>query len=231
NNYYYFTDPVYELVKLTLETNQDRDDIINTVLSFAQDIPYGIPPITNHKNNKYIWGVLSAPQIFNEKWGDCDSKALMAASALKHWNFKIIAIHVPDHLFLGIQGIPKPYQSFVKYRGEKYIYCEPAGSGKLYFGQIYKVYKSILKTTLLKVKKPDPPLKKYKQRMTDIKAKYLYKQKRNIKFNWSVFNKKDTDVVQKYEYKDRTKKHSFIPVFIIFFTLFFYILMLRKFSS
>ena len=77
-----FTSPLYALTIRTLGKDSTPRERVEFLLRFVQDIPYGIPP--TRSNSKVISGVLSPPQIFIEKWGDCDSKVLLLSSILAH---------------------------------------------------------------------------------------------------------------------------------------------------
>ena len=70
-----FTSPLYALTIKTLGKDSTPRERVEFLLRFVQDIPYGIPP--TRSNSKVISGILSPPQIFIEKWGDCDSKVLL----------------------------------------------------------------------------------------------------------------------------------------------------------
>ena len=72
--YMWVTSPLYALTIRTLGKDSTPRERVKFLLRFVQDIPYGIPP--TRSNSKVLSGVLSPPQIFIEKWGDCDSKVL-----------------------------------------------------------------------------------------------------------------------------------------------------------
>ncbi len=125
--------PLYDLSRYVTASSGNQE-LVREVLTFLQDLPYGIPP--GEINGKIIAGLLPPPQSLLEGWGDCDTKALMMAATLAHDpEIDIIFITVPKHMFIGIAGIPRPYDKFINYQGKRYILAEPAGPGRLPFGQ------------------------------------------------------------------------------------------------
>jgi hypothetical protein len=77
-------------------------------------------------NGRSIAGILPTPQIFVEGWADCDSKAVLLAALLVHDpRYRLIFIRLPGHIILGIEGIPRPFQKFVDFQGQRYILVLP----------------------------------------------------------------------------------------------------------
>ena len=119
-----FTATLYQLLQQSIPKTGGTEQV-EFLLKFVQDIPYGVPP---DDMELYNGGMLVAPDILIKKWGDCDSKAALFAGILLHDpTQKIVVIEVPNHVFLGIAGIPKPYQDFVEFQGQRYIFLEPVG--------------------------------------------------------------------------------------------------------
>ncbi len=111
---------------------------VELLLRFCQVIPYGIPPRKN-SYGKHIGGILTPPQIFNYKWGDCDSKCVLFASIMAHdprfRNRVINMISVSGHMFLGLYIRRNAYDYVVNYRGRPLVVCEPVGIGRLPVGR------------------------------------------------------------------------------------------------
>jgi hypothetical protein len=127
-----FTATLYQLLQRSVPKTGGAEQV-KFLLKFVQDIPYGIPP---DDIEPYNGGMLVAPDILIKKWGDCDSKAALFAGILLHDpTKKIVVIEVPNHVFLGIAGIPKPYQDFVEFQGQRYIFLEPVGPARTPFGK------------------------------------------------------------------------------------------------
>lgn len=128
-----YTRPLYELLKSTVPGGS-RNERIETLMKFVQDIPYGIPP--ENDGNRVISGIIPPPQLFTEGWGDCDSKAVLFSTIMAHDpKYEVIYLFVPKHMFSAVRGIPRPYQQYVTYRGKKYIIAETVGPGRFDYGR------------------------------------------------------------------------------------------------
>ena len=128
-----FTSPLYALTIKTLGKDSTPRERVELLLRFVQDIPYGIPP--NRSNSKVISGILSPPQIFIEKWGDCDSKVLLISSILAHEpRYKILLVYLEKHLLMAFEGRPHPNDSFIVFQGSKFILADPTGPARLQLG-------------------------------------------------------------------------------------------------
>ncbi len=107
---------------------------LSFLLSFIQEIRYGIPPLT--ENGKYIMGYWVPPKVLINNFGDCDSKGVTFASL---WiNFKkypILLIKIPKHLFVGL-AVPSFSEEGVTINGLRYTLCEVTGPGKFPLGMI-----------------------------------------------------------------------------------------------
>ncbi|MDW7693537.1 hypothetical protein R9C00_02185 [Flammeovirgaceae bacterium SG7u.111] len=127
--------PLYTLSEeYAKEIGGNRLDQIETLLKFCQDMPYREPP--ENYNGRLIKGVFPPSISLTKGWGDCDTKAMIFASALKNSEvFKLVVIYLPNHVLIGVRGVPRPYQTAVKFRGESYIVCDPSGIKRLRFGE------------------------------------------------------------------------------------------------
>jgi hypothetical protein len=128
------TRPIYDMIMKKVGGSGSFQKPIDELLKFCQDIPYKIP--AEVYNNKQTGGIFPPSLALTKGYADCDTKAVLFASVLLHNpRYKIVFITIPGHLFLAIKGVPKPYQKYVTYRGEKYILCEPTGPARLAFGK------------------------------------------------------------------------------------------------
>jgi len=107
---------------------------LSFLLSYIQEIRYGIPPLM--ENGKYIMGFWVPPKVLINNFGDCDSKGVTFASL---WiNFKkypILLIRIPKHLFIGL-AVPSFSEEGVTINGLRYTLCEVTGPDKLPPGMI-----------------------------------------------------------------------------------------------
>lgn len=135
----------YEALSNRLEENNGevkRDELINLLLSFCQDIPYGVPP--DFYKGKKLNGLHPPPLIVEKMWGDCDSKAVLFCSILSNNpEIETAFVHVPNHILVGIKGVPKPYQDYVERLGETYIVAEPVGPRHGELGAAFSELRSV----------------------------------------------------------------------------------------
>ncbi|TAE17411.1 MAG: hypothetical protein EAZ95_06530 [Bacteroidetes bacterium] len=129
--------PIYKMIKQYLGKNASNMRILETLMTFCQDIPYKRPPAS--RKGVYI-GELDVPaKMLTVGTGDCDTKSVFFVSTALHQpTIKTVVVLVdnPSHMFVGVKGVPTPYQAYITYQGEKYIVCEPVGNARLPIGQL-----------------------------------------------------------------------------------------------
>lgn len=128
------TKPIYDMIMKKVGNDGSFQKPIDELLKFCQDIPYKIP--ADVYKDKQTGGIFPPSLALTNGYADCDTKAVLFASVLLHNpRYKIVFITIPGHLFLAIKGVPRPYQKYITYRGDKYILCEPTGPARLAFGK------------------------------------------------------------------------------------------------
>ena len=164
-----FTSPLYALTIKTLGKDSTPRERVEFLLRFVQDIPYGIPP--TRSNSKVISGILSPPQIFIEKWGDCDSKVLLISSILAHEpRYKILLVYLENHLLMAFEGRPHPNDSFIVFQGSKFILADPTGPAHLKLGNPGPDFKgNFKKIELLQITSADRRIPHYVSRLIEVK--------------------------------------------------------------
>ena len=164
-----FTSPLYALTIKTLGKDSTPRERVEFLLRFVQDIPYGIPP--SRSNSKVISGILSPPQIFIEKWGDCDSKVLLISSILAHEpRYKILLVYLENHLLMAFEGRPHPNDSFIVFQGSKFILADPTGPAHLKLGNPSPDFKgNFKKIELLQITSADRRIPHYVSRLIEVK--------------------------------------------------------------
>ena len=164
-----FTSPLYALTIKTLGKDSTPRERVEFLLRFVQDIPYGIPP--THSNSKVISGILSPPQIFIEKWGDCDSKVLLISSILAHEpRYKILLVYLENHLLMAFEGRPHPKDSFIVFQGSKFILADPTGPAHLKLGNPGPDFNgNFKKIELLQITSSDRRIPHYVSRLIEVK--------------------------------------------------------------
>lgn len=138
--------------KVAQEEKLKMREVVNLILAFCQEIPYGIPPLYN--KGKKTFGLYPPPLGLNNGWIDCDSKAVLFASIYKAITSQpLVLIRVPEHMYVGVPAIPGPYDKTVSFRGKEYIVAEQT-SGQWYLGQINSgLYQKINEISPVKVEK------------------------------------------------------------------------------
>ena len=164
-----FTSPLYALTIKTLGKDSTPRERVEFLLRFVQDIPYGIPP--THSNSKVISGILSPPQVFIEKLGDCDSKVLLISSILAHEpRYKILLVYLEKHLLMAFEGRPHPNDSFIVFQGSKFILADPTGPAHLKLGNPGPDFKgNFKKIELLQITSADRRIPHYVSRLIEVK--------------------------------------------------------------
>ena len=144
---------IADIIKRTAkEEKLKMREVVDLILAFCQDIPYGIPP--QYTNEKLIMGLHPPPLGLNNGWIDCDSKAVLFASIYTAiTSAPIVLVHVPRHLFVGVPAIPGPYDNTVSYRGKDYIIAEQTGTMKVHLGHIGLEYAKVDNITPVEVTK------------------------------------------------------------------------------
>jgi len=129
-----------ERVKQVFQNLQKKSNELNFqqflsfLLSYIQEIRYGIPPLT--ENGKYIMGFWVPPKVLINNFGDCDSKGVTFASLWINFNkYPILLIRIPKHLFIGL-AVPSFSGEGVTINGLRYTLCEVTGPGKFPLGMI-----------------------------------------------------------------------------------------------
>jgi hypothetical protein len=107
---------------------------ISLLLSFIQEIRYGIPPL--YEDGKYILGFWVPPKVLATNFGDCDSKSVTFASMWQSYKkYPLLLLKIPDHMFVGL-AIPSFSGEGIVINGLRYTLCEVAGPDKIPMGLI-----------------------------------------------------------------------------------------------
>ncbi|NJL14646.1 MAG: hypothetical protein HC913_17685 [Microscillaceae bacterium] len=129
--------PLYELLLEDVGQNADFEETIETLMRFCQDIPYEVPP--EYTGGRYVHELFPPSLMLIRGKGDCDSKSTLFTSILRHdARFKLVLVSTenPHHMYVGIKGVPKPYQDYFTFRGERYLVCEPVGPSRMNLGAL-----------------------------------------------------------------------------------------------
>lgn len=95
----------------------DVGELASLVLTFVQEIEYKIP-----KDEPF--GVMPPALVVKNRWGDCDSKTLLAHMLLRSIGIRsvLISSNAHKHTMLGV-AVPAAGRSFT-YQGTKYAFVE-----------------------------------------------------------------------------------------------------------
>lgn len=98
------------------------------VASMIQSLEYRIPKeIRRDRSGDEInnLGVSTPIEVLYNKWGDCDSKSLLFAAILRHFeNQQLIFLRGLDHLFVGVREVPRLGDHYVDHLGVRYVLIE-----------------------------------------------------------------------------------------------------------
>ena len=119
---------------LQVAQGKNLHQFVSLLLSFMQDIRYGIPPVT--ENGKNILGFWVPPKVLVTNFGDCDCKGVTFASLwLSFKKFPLLLLKIPNHMFVGL-AIPAFSEEGVVINGLRYTLCEVTGPDKIPLGII-----------------------------------------------------------------------------------------------
>lgn len=119
----------------------DRRRVINDVLNFYQSLPYDT--LTSDRGAGF-----STPfRLLHENKGDCDTKLVASAATIKsiYKDIKIVAIIIPEHVFIGFTVPANNNDLKIMYKGEQYVLAETAGPGLIPLGELSEFSLNALK--------------------------------------------------------------------------------------
>jgi hypothetical protein len=120
------------LVKEKKDSPKNR---IEMAMKFVQDIPYGVPEISD--TTWETGGLFTPPEVLIRMYGDCDSKAVLFASLIGNLfdEAEMLFLFTSNkHALTAIKGIPEKGQSYVQVGTDKYIITDVSGPKRLAFG-------------------------------------------------------------------------------------------------
>ncbi len=154
----HFFKPIAEMIVSSLADygKDTRRDRIEMAIRFVQDIPYGIPKISNKK--RHFGGVIPPPQILIEGYGDCDSKVLLFAGILMYLipGDEIVFLNQDDHVLAAVKGKPEKGLTYLVYDHQEYLVAETAGPGKRLLGEKGNYYRKNFQVETLRFSPPEP---------------------------------------------------------------------------
>lgn len=124
------------IINLLVSENRDtRKNRIEMALKFVQDIPYGVPVITDTAWE--VYGIFTPPEVLLRMYADCDSKAILLSCILSYLvNFDNILLLYQghEHALVAIKGEPEKDQRYIEVEKEKYILSDMTGPARLAWG-------------------------------------------------------------------------------------------------
>ncbi|WP_109616713.1 hypothetical protein [Sediminitomix flava] len=129
-----FAKPIAAFTAKTLGTNATKREIVDFVLKFCQDIPFGVPP--SYNQNLHIGGLLTPPHLLVNGYGDCDSKVVLFTSILSFFDeINTVLLYMPNHLGVAIKLPVIENDEFIKIGDEEFVIAEPTGPIRLPLGK------------------------------------------------------------------------------------------------
>lgn len=108
----------------------DRRSWVGALADHVQKLPYGIPPN----------GFLFPDEVLRFNYGDCDSKAVLAAALIERvdpdLDYAFIDLPQADHLLLGVVVEPRDGDHTVRAKGKTYVLVEISGPAVLPLGDV-----------------------------------------------------------------------------------------------
>lgn len=154
----HFFKPISEMIISSLADygRDTRHDRIEMAMRFVQDIPYGIPHVSNR--NTHYGGVIPPPQILIEGYGDCDSKVILFVGILMYLipGDDIIFLNQDDHVLAAVKAKPDKGLTYIEFNGQDYLLAETAGPGKRLLGEKGNYYKRNFSVETLRFVPPEP---------------------------------------------------------------------------
>jgi hypothetical protein len=115
--------------------SRDPRDVINTVLSFLQTIPYDILEDRTTSNGA---GYVTPINLLTNNRGDCDSKAVAMAAILRNLypRLRIVMVYIPGHAFIGLNMPPQADDVALQIGNVRFVLAEPVGPSLMPVGKI-----------------------------------------------------------------------------------------------
>ncbi len=125
-----------QFIQLLIKEKADsRTNRIEMAMKFVQDIPYGIPEISD--STWETGGMFTPPEVLIRMYGDCDSKAIFFVSLLENLidSGDLLMLFTSDkHALTAIKGIPVKGQVYILVNGINYIIADTSGPQRLNWG-------------------------------------------------------------------------------------------------
>ncbi|MDI9347862.1 MAG: hypothetical protein QM538_05105 [Methylacidiphilales bacterium] len=118
-------------------------ELIATITSFFQSIPY---QAIEDKDRFSALGIVLPTTLLDNNLGDCDTKAIAAASTLLNHlpGLPLLLVLVPEHALLAAAIKSEPGDSSITKDGITYVLFEVAGPAMTIPGEVYPKTKEIL---------------------------------------------------------------------------------------
>lgn len=117
------------------EGTDTRENRVEMAMKFVQDIPYGIPVISDSAWE--VHGIFTPPEVMIRMYGDCDSKAVLYVCILSYLvNVKDILFlyQGKSHALVAVKGLPDKSQKYIEIGKKKYIIADVTGPARLKWG-------------------------------------------------------------------------------------------------
>ena len=106
----------------------DFPRFVGLLASFVQSLEYRLPPDVRRGRDGIsiqTFGLTMPIETLYNGHGDCDTKSVLFASLLLNLaDTRLIFVRGDNHLFAGVRMQPRPYERFIRLRGEDYVLIE-----------------------------------------------------------------------------------------------------------
>jgi hypothetical protein len=124
------------LRQLAAERGHGADWMVEAAVALVQTgLAYREPSMWDE--GRKTMGFYPPPRALERGYGDCDTKAALLAAILQNLTeTPLIGVHLPRHYLLGIAGVPRGDQAFVRHEGRPFVLVEVAGPSQRRPGDI-----------------------------------------------------------------------------------------------
>jgi hypothetical protein len=106
---------------------------LGMLTAFFQELAYELPPET--EGGRDTMGFWVPTDVMVRGRGDCDSKSAAFCALWRRFPAQAMIIVLPEHVLVGVEGLPRPGEHFVRLGNRHFILCEVAGESKLHPGR------------------------------------------------------------------------------------------------
>ncbi len=106
---------------------------LGMLTALFQELAYELPP--EKEDGRETMGFWVPTDVMVRGRGDCDSKSAAFCALWRRFPSHAMLIVLPDHVLVGVEGLPRPGEHFLRLGNRHFVLCEVAGESKLHPGR------------------------------------------------------------------------------------------------